>query len=141
MQSKQLKRESRIRQVIQMMAIPGKSGEEKEIANYITNQLIRAGADRRSIKTDTAHRRTVIKGNCGNLIFKMPGTYRAPRRMLSAHMDTVPICVGCQPVRKGMMVTSKDPATGLGADNRAGCGVILSASQEILKNKLPRSDL
>ena len=141
MQSKQLKRESRIRQVIQMMAIPGKSGEEKEIANYITNQLIGAGADRRSIRTDTAHRRTVIKGNCGNLIFKMPGTYRAPRRMLSAHMDTVPICVGCQPVRKGMIVTSKDPATGLGADNRAGCGVILSAAQEILKNKLPHPPL
>ena len=141
MQSKQLKRESRIRQVIQMMAIPGKSGEEKEIANYITNQLIRAGADRRSIKTDTAHRRTVIKGNCGNLIFNLPGPYRAPRRMLSAHMDTVPICVGCQPVRKGMMVTSKDPATGLGAGNRAGCGVILSAAQEILKNKLPHPPL
>lgn len=141
MLAKQLKQESRIRQVIQMMAIPGKSGEEKEIANYITNQLIRAGADRRSIKTDTAHRRTVIKGNSGNLVFKMPGTYRAPRRMLSAHMDTVPICVGCQPVRKGMIVTSKDPATGLGADNRAGCGVILSVAQEILKSKLPHPPL
>lgn len=141
MQSKQLKKESRIRQVIQMMAIPGKSGEEKEIANYIRNQLIRVGADRRSIQTDTAHRRTVIKGNSGNLVLKMPGTYRAPRRMLSAHMDTVPICEGCRPVRKGMIVTSKDPATGLGADNRAGCGVILSAAQEILKNKLPHPPL
>ena len=141
MQSKQLKKESRIRQVIQMMAIPGKSGEEKEIANYIRNQLIRAGADRRSIQTDTAHRRTVIKGNSGNLVFKIPGTYRAPRRMLSAHMDTVPICEGCRPVRKGMIVTSKDPATGLGADNRAGCGVILSTAQEILKNKLPHPPL
>ena len=141
MQSKQLKKESRIRQVIQMMAIPGKSGEEKEIANYIRNQLIRAGADRRSIQTDTAHRRTVIKGNSGNLVFKIPGTYRAPRRMLSAHMDTVPICEGCRPVRKGMVVTSKDPATGLGADNRAGCGVILSTAQEILKNKLPHPPL
>lgn len=141
MQSKQLKKESRIRQVIQMMAIPGKSGEEKEIANYIRNQLIRAGADPRSIQTDTAHRRTVIKGNSGNLVFKIPGTYRAPRRMLSAHMDTVPICEGCRPVRKGMVVTSKDPATGLGADNRAGCGVILSTAQEILKNKLPHPPL
>ena len=114
-------REKLISQVIEMMAIPGKSGEELEIAEYIRKQLLAAGADPKSIRTDTAHRRTRIKGNVGNLVFKLTGTYKAPRRMLSAHLDTVPICEGCRPQRKGMKVTSIDNHTGLGADNRAGC--------------------
>ncbi len=130
-----------IAQVMEMMAIPGKSGEELEIAEYIRQQLIEAGADPKAIRTDTAHRRTRIKGNVGNLIFKLQGTYRAPRRMLSAHMDTVPICEGSRPKRTGMKVTSADKSTGLGADNRGGCGVILSAAQEILRKGLPHPPL
>jgi len=134
-------REKLISQVIEMMAIPGKSGEELEIAEYIRKQLLAAGADPKSIRTDTAHRRTRIKGNVGNLVFKLPGTYKAPRRMLSAHLDTVPICEGCRPQRKGMKVTSIDNHTGLGADNRAGCGVVLSTALEILRRGLPHPPL
>lgn len=61
--------------------------------------------------------------------------------MLSAHLDTVPICVGSQPQRQGDRVASANPATGLGADNRAGCTVLLNAALEILKNKLPHPPL
>ena len=46
--------------------------------------------------------------------------------MLSAHMDTVPICVGSDPVVVGDEVQSK-AATGLGADDRGGCAAILTA--------------
>ncbi|MEC9097177.1 MAG: M20/M25/M40 family metallo-hydrolase [Planctomycetota bacterium] len=134
-------KEDLISQVIEMMAIPGKSGEEAEIAEYIRNQLIQAGADPKTIRTDSAHRRTRIKGNVGNLVFKLPGTYKAPRRMLSAHLDTVPICEGCRPKRTGMKVTSIDKDTGLGADNRAGCGVVLSTALEILSRGLPHPPL
>jgi len=41
-------------------------------------------------------------------------------------MDTVPICVGAKPVRKGNVVRSADPKTGLGADDRAGVAVVLN---------------
>ena len=104
-------KEALISQVIEMMAIPGKSGEEQQIAEYIRNQLVDAGADPKAIRTDTSHRKTRIKGEVGNLVFKLPGTYKAPRRMLSAHMDTVPICEGCRPKRVGMRVTSMDKHT------------------------------
>ena len=36
-------KEQLIAQVLEMMAIPGKSGEELEIANYIREQLLAAG--------------------------------------------------------------------------------------------------
>ncbi len=58
-----------------------------------------------------------------------------------AHMDTVPICVGAKPVRKGNTVRSADSSTGLGADDRAGVAVVLNAALEILRHKLPHPPL
>ena len=134
-------KERLISQVMDMMAIPGKSGEEREIVEYIRQKLIDAGANPKAIRTDSAHRKTRIKGDVGNLVFKLPGTLKGPRRMLSAHLDTVPICEGCRPKRTGMKVTSIDSHTGLGADNRAGCGVVLSTALEILRRGLPHPPL
>ncbi len=93
------------------------------------------------IHRDTAHRRTPTPGQTGNLILKLPGTLRRPRRMLSAHLDTVPICVGCQPVIEQRMIRSADPHTGVGADNRAGVATILTAALEILERGLPHPPL
>lgn len=127
--------------VIDLMAIPGKSCEEAAVAEFIRQKLIAAGADPAAIKTDDANSKTPQKGNVGNLIFQLPGTVKGPRRMLSAHMDTVPICVGSKPVREGDFVRSADPKTGLGGDDRAGCAVVLSTALEILKQKLPHPPL
>lgn len=127
--------------VLELMAIPGKSGDEAGVANYIRGQLLAAGVAPEAIVTDNAHQHALIKGNTGNVILKLPGTIKAPRRMLSAHMDTVPICVGCQPKVDGDFVRSANPATGLGADDRAGAATILTAALEILENKLPHPPL
>src|SRR5262245_10629731 len=106
--------------VMKLMAIPGPSGGEREVADFVRQRLLGAGVPQSLIKMDQAHRRTPLEGNTGNLILKLPGTRRAERRMLSAHMDTVPICVGCRPVRKGDRVSSADDTTGLGGDDRSG---------------------
>lgn len=127
--------------VMELMAIPGKSGQEGKAAEYVIKQLRRAGAPAAAIQTDSAHQRAPIKGETGNLVFTLPGTFRAPRRMLSAHLDTVPICVGAVPMRKGNHVKSANPKTGLGADDRAGVAVTLTAALEILQRKLPHPPL
>jgi tripeptide aminopeptidase len=127
--------------VMELMAIPGKSGDEGAVADYIRRKLIAAGAPAESIKTDDSTKRTLIAGNTGNLIFKLSGSTKAPRRMLSAHMDTVPICVGCQRKIEGEYVRSANPATGLGGDDRAGAATILTAALEILEHKLPHPPL
>ena len=127
--------------ILDLLAIPGKSGEEAEVAAFIRQHLLDAGADPKAIVTDNAHKKSPLTGNVGNLIFKLPGTLKGPRRMLTAHLDTVPICVGCKPQRKGNFVRSADPMTGLGGDNRAGCGTILTAALEILTRKIPHPPL
>ncbi|MEO2046149.1 MAG: M20/M25/M40 family metallo-hydrolase [Pirellulales bacterium] len=127
--------------VLRLMAIPGRSGEEQKVAKFITNQLCRAGANPVAIRSDQAHQKTPIAGQTGNLVFEMPGTLRGPRRLLVAHMDTVPICVGAQPECHGQRVISSDPQTGLGADNRAGVGVLLSTALAILRQQLPHPPL
>jgi tripeptide aminopeptidase len=127
--------------VLELMAIPAKSGEEAPVAAYIREKLLAADAPADAIITDSAQKQALIKGNAGNLIFKLPGTHKGPRRMLTAHMDTVPICVGSRPKVEGEFVRSANLASGLGADNRSGCATILSAALEILAHKLPHPPL
>ena len=43
----------------------------------------------------------------GNLIIQLPGTVKGDRRLLMGHMDTVPLCRGAVPVRKGARIVSK----------------------------------
>ena len=114
-----------LRLVMQLMSLPGLSCREGLVAQFIMEQLREAGAPESAIILDTAHRRTPTPGEVGNLILKLPGTIRGPRRLLMAHMDTVPICVGSKPEIEGDFVRSADPRTGLGADDRAGAAAIL----------------
>ncbi|MEQ8791490.1 MAG: M20/M25/M40 family metallo-hydrolase [Pirellulaceae bacterium] len=127
--------------VMELMAIPGRSCQEGKAAEFVVERLTRAGVPADIIHFDTAHRRTPLAGECGNLILKSPGTQRLPRRMMSAHLDTVPICVGSKPVVRGKFVESADPHTGLGADDRAGVAVVLTAAVEIFERELPHPPL
>jgi tripeptide aminopeptidase len=127
--------------VMELMAIPGRSGEEAAVMEFIRSKLIVAGAPPGALVHDDAHRRTPIGGQIGNLSLKLPGAVRGPRRMLAAHVDTVPVCVGSRPVRKGGRVVSANKATGLGADDRAGAAVLLTTALHILRAALPQPPL
>jgi len=124
-----------------LLAIPGPSGREGQVVEFIRQQLLAAGAPAKALQSDQAHRRISPDCEVGNLVLRLPGTVRGPRRMLVAHMDTVPICEGCRPVRRGKRITSADADTGLGGDDRAGVAVLLSTAIAILKNKLPHPPL
>jgi len=127
--------------VLELMAIPGKSCEEGRVAQYVVDKLSTAGFPAEFIVTDDAHTQTPKRGEIGNLVLRVPGELDGPRRMLSAHLDTVPICVGSQPVVNNQMVKSGDPNTGLGADNRAGVAVLLATALELKERKLPHPPL
>ena len=127
--------------VMELMAIPGKSGHESAVAERIVSKLRKAGVPKSAIAFDSANKKSHIGGETGNLIVKLPGTVRGPRRLMMAHIDTVPLCVGCQPVRKGGQIVSKDKTTALGGDDRAGAAVVLNAALTLLKNKLPHPPL
>ena len=127
--------------VLDLLKIPGISGQEKQVAEFIRKKLLDAGCSKNVISFDQAHKKTPLKGTCGNLIVKFPGTRRGPRRLLMAHMDTVPVCEGTKPVLRGNIVKSGNPETGLGADDRSGCGVVLSTALEILQKKIDAGNL
>jgi tripeptide aminopeptidase len=127
--------------VLEVLPIPALSGHEGLIIEFITKKLRDAGVPASAIMTDDVNRRSPLGGDVGNLICKLPGTFRAPRRLLMAHVDTVPLCVGTRPVVKDGFVRSGNPATGLGADNRSGASAILNAVLEIMRRRLPHPPL
>ena len=49
-----------LRLVMQLMALPGLSGREGPVAQFIMNQLREAGAPESNIVLDDAHRRTPL---------------------------------------------------------------------------------
>jgi tripeptide aminopeptidase len=130
-----------VRLVMELMAISGPSGKEGAVAEFVTRHLRSCGFPASAIRVDKANRRTPIAGDTGNLVLRLPGTVRRPRRLLMAHMDTVPICVGSRPEIHDGFVRSADPATALGADDRAGVAVILSTVMAIARDKLPHPPL
>jgi tripeptide aminopeptidase len=127
--------------VLDLLSVPGVSGQEKAVAERIVKWLRGAGCPAAAIAFDKAHEKTPLKGDCGNLIVQLPGTLPGPRRLLMAHMDTVPVCVGAKPVVAGKYVKSADPKTGLGGDDRAGVAVVLATALEVLRRKLPHPPL
>ena len=127
--------------MLQMLAIPGESGRERAVAQFIVRQLRRAGVPREAIHFDDAHQRSPHGGEIGNLVCRLPGTRGGARRLLMAHLDTVPLCVGARPVVRGDTVYPKDTGTGLGADDRAGAAAVLSAALEIVRAGLPHPPL
>jgi tripeptide aminopeptidase len=130
-----------VERVMQLMAIRGKSCEEGEIVRFITKELRRAGIPTSAIQIDEVNRKSPAGGEVGNLIVTLPGTERGPRRLLMAHLDTVPLCVGARPVLKGKTVAAADPDTALGADDRSGTAVVLTSILEILRQKLAHPPL
>ena len=119
--------ESNIQRFIDLTQISGRSGDERSVADRIVEILMDAGLSRAAISFDKAEQRTRLSGNCGNLIIRLPGNSSGCTTMLSAHMDTVPICIGSRPMIQGDEVLSSE-TTGLGADDRSGCAAILTAA-------------
>ncbi|MFA9480475.1 M20/M25/M40 family metallo-hydrolase [Phycisphaerales bacterium AB-hyl4] len=139
--NKKIQQDQAIDLVMQLLAIPGGSGQEAQVMQFIKDQLRQVGCPASAIRHDCAHKASPLGGEVGNLIVKLRGTRRGPRRLFAAHTDTVPICVGTKPLRKGDIIQSGVPGKGLGADDRSGVAAILYAACELLRRKLPHPPL
>ena len=120
-----------------LLAAKGPSGGEGPVAEVVKEKLLSAGCDPKWIRENVGKKKLPKEFTLGNLIVKIPGTIKAPRIMFSAHLDTVPICQGAVPIRKGNLIAPKGK-TGLGGDNRASVAAVVTMAQTILKNDLPR---
>lgn len=127
--------------LMELLALPGPSGGEQAVADFVQSRLQQCKLPAGAIASDQAFKKSPIPGTVGNLALRLPGTVRAPRRMLSAHMDSVPLCAGARPVRKGGRIVAADRHTALGGDDRTGCAVLLATALAILEQGLPHPPL
>ena len=133
--------EARARQhLLALLKIPGLSGEEMLVADHIEKVLLAAGCKPAWMRRLPARLPLPAKFGMGNLVIQLPGTFAGPCRMFLAHLDTVPLCRGAQPVIRNGQVVARGH-TALGGDNRAGVAALLAVAETILKHKLPHPPL
>lgn len=132
--------ERAIQHLMDLLAEPGPSGRERQVAEALKTRLLAAGCPPEWIREDDAHTRIPGGFEMGNLIVQLPGTVPGQRLMFSGHMDTVPLCRGAVPKRVGDRIVPEGD-TALGADNRTACAAMLVLAETLLRESLPHPPL
>ncbi len=130
----------RIELLENLLRLPGRSGEEHVVSDYIQKACKEWGILPNQIQVDDAPSRISLPCSTGNLFIKMPGNRPGPTILISSHMDTVPPCVGAVPVRMENKIIPEGQ-TALGGDNRTGVAAMLSLIQSIVFKNLPHPPL
>ena len=120
-----------------LLAIRGESTNENAVADHVEAALLERGVKRSAITSDRAFEGSEYGGSRGNLIVRFPavGASAGPARLLTAHMDTVALAVGCRPRLvegdAGRRIVNDNPDAALGGDNRAGCAALLQVARAL----------
>lgn len=126
--------------LMRFLAVEGTTGQEAAIGQEVVKVLLEVGVPREAIHFDKANEKIPLPTQTGNLIVTLPGTQPGPRWLFMTHLDTVPLCAGAKPVRKGNRIIPAGP-TALGADNRTGCTTLVNMIANLIKNRLPHPPL
>lgn len=132
--------ETAVERLLRFLAVPGITGEEAAIGHAVARALVDAGVSPRAIRFDRANDQIPLPTQTGNLIVRLPGTLKAPGRLFMTHLDTVPLCAGAVPLRKGRRIVPAG-ATALGGDNRTGVACLVTLVQTLLEQRLPHPPL
>ena len=90
----------------QLLVIPGPSCGRERWRNTSAVHYKMQGDSAANMVEDDVQRRSPHGGEVGNLIVALDGPRKGPRRLLMAHLDTVPICVGSKPVVRNGVIQS-----------------------------------
>jgi tripeptide aminopeptidase len=129
-----------IRRLLAFLSVEGITGQEKAIGQAVVQSLLKAGVPRRAMHFDRANEQIPLPTETGNLIVDLHGTQPGPRRLFMTHLDTVPLCAGARPARKGDRIVPAG-ATALGADNRTGVACLVTLATTLLEQTLPHPPL
>ena len=130
-------KEAAIARLMRFLAAEGVTGQEAAIGKEIVAALKDVGVAQRAIRFDKANKLIPLPTQTGNLIVELPGRgalKSADRILFMTHMDTVPLCAGARPVRKGRKIVNGANAA-LGGDNRTGCAVLTTLAAELIQSK------
>lgn len=120
---------------LELVQITCSSKNEREIADLLKARLTELGC---SVTEDDTGAK--IGGNTGNVIALLPGNKKAPRLLMSAHMDCVEPCAGVKPQLKDGIITS-DGTTILGGDDKSGVVAILEALRIVKEQNIEHGDI
>lgn len=129
-----------VRRLLGFLSVEGVTGREKAIGRAVARALLEAGVPRRGIRFDDANTHIPLPTETGNLVVTLPGTSPGPRRLFMTHLDTVPLCAGAVPLRKGNRVVAAGP-TALGGDNRTGVACLVTLAATLRERGLPHPPL
>lgn len=128
--------EAAIAHLMRFLSVEGVTGKEAAIGAAVADALKAVGVPASAIRFDDANKRIPLPTETGNLIVDLPGTKDGPRLLFSTHLDTVPLCAGAKPERKGNRIVS-DGTTALGGDARTGVALLVVLAETLIKHKLP----
>lgn len=129
-----------IARLLRFLTIEGITGQERAIGADVVKALREIGVPAGAIRFDKANTKIPLPTETGNLIVTLPGTKPGPRRLFSTHLDTVPLCAGAVPMRKGERIVPKGK-TALGGDNRTGVAALVTMVAELFGQKLPHGPM
>lgn len=126
-----LDRERALRELMELLNIEAGPAKEKPVADWLRARFKSFGVKDSQVFVDEAQHQSEYGGDTGNVIVRFDGHGKGPRRLLSTHMDTVPLAVGAKPRLDGDYIRNDAPGKALGGDNRLGCGVVLQAVRRL----------
>src|SRR5437773_2180508 len=135
-----LDQDKAIARLMRFLAVEGITGQEQAIGADVVKALREIGIPDKAIHFDNANAKIPLPTQTGNLIVMLPGTRPGPRRLFSTHLDTVPLCVGAVPVRKGNRIVPQGK-TALGGDNRTGVACLVTMLAELHAQKIPHGPM
>ena len=121
-------RERLVAEFVRLCEIESPSGDERAIADAVTEELRALGLDVE--EDDTADE---TGAGAGNLLARIPGPDGAPTILLCAHIDTVPLAAPVQVRRADGILTNRNAAI-LGADNKAAVATVLGAARRLVND-------
>lgn len=122
---------------IELVSLPAKSGDERQVADRIKDKLLALGLE---VSEDRVFEK--IGGNTGNVFAVLKGDSRLPVVLLSSHMDRVPNNGHIRPqidAKEGVLRT--DGKTILAADDVAGLCAILETLRRLKAEGKPHGDV
>jgi tripeptide aminopeptidase len=121
-------RERLVAEFVRLCEIESPSGDERAIADAVTEELHALGLDVE--EDDTADE---TGAGAGNLLARIPGPDGTPTILLCAHIDTVPLAAPVQVQRADGILTNRNEAI-LGADNKAAVATVLGAARRLVND-------
>jgi tripeptide aminopeptidase len=121
----------------ELAAMPSPPGEEREVADRVTEYLHGLGLD---VAEDAAG--SEIGSNAGNLLTRLEPTAESGVPIfLCAHLDTVPPEGAIEPVVDDDGVVRNSAGTILGADNTAAVAAMLEGARRVLEEGRPHAGI